>query len=117
TKHFGGGTSTAAATIQNDIVCAGIQSKLNVFFNMVRTQLKANRDSASHFANAISKFFKIFSSMQVFKGWRRYRCLSLGNATNFRNFPDIFIARKMSACSSFCTLPALEMKSLNISQF
>jgi len=89
----------------------------HVFFNMLRREFVADRDSARRSAHFVSEFFDLADVGPVRMPWRRdCRCPRL-QAAHLCNFALHFVARQGAACASFGPLHTLEMERLHYIQF
>jgi hypothetical protein len=52
-EHIWRCPGTATPAIENDIIGTRIKGKLNIIFNMVGSQLEANRNAAGYLSDAI----------------------------------------------------------------
>ncbi len=89
-EHLGRSPGSAAAPIEDDVVDTGIEGELHVGFDVVRTELHADRDTAGQLANAVTELSEVVHGVQV--GERRWRdgCFPLRDPSNLRDFAVFF---------------------------
>ena len=109
----GGSAGTTAPAIKNDVVDTNLQSRIDIFFDMLRRQLIADRNAAGTIAHLIGEVPDLAHFRPVGKARRRDRRLTFLQSPDLGDFTFDLRTRKMPACSRFGALAALEVKGLN----
>src|SRR5680860_1450703 len=86
------GAGAATATVEDDVVDADPQRRVDVVLHVLGRQLHADWDATRFFADMVSEAREVVDGFPVGKARRRYRRRSLLETTDLGNPPDDLVA-------------------------
>ena len=102
-----------STTVQNNVIAANIERKLNVFLNVIGAELEANGDAATRLAHLLCHGLEVRHAVHAREGGWRDGVFAGRQIAHLGDLWRHLIGRQVPARACLRALPALEVERLH----